>query len=151
MVNDVDGRGRRWLADCRRKILYALRLLAGDRRGGGTWLPKKLSWCVGVIAALMAGWAWTGAEVGAETGAKSGAAGQSGAAPSENRSQVVMLGSGTPVPDPERSGPAVAVVVNGRAYLVDCGPGVVRQAAKAAKKDGIPGLVSPALNIVFIP
>ena len=93
----------------------------------------------------MVGWVRTGAE----TGAKTGAAGQS-TATAENRTQVVMLGSGTPVPDPERSGPAVAVIVNGRAYLVDCGPGVVRQAAKAAKKDGIPGLVSPALNIVFI-
>jgi ribonuclease BN (tRNA processing enzyme) len=102
----------------------------------------------------MMGWAWTGAEAGAEigakAGAKTGAAGQSGAAPVESRTQVVMLGSGTPVPDPERSGPAVAVVVNGRAYLVDCGPGVVRQAAKAAKRDGIPGLVSAKLNIVFI-
>lgn len=77
-----------------------------------------------------------------------GAAGQPSAAPPGT--QVVMLGSGTPVPDPERSGPAVAVVVNGRAYLIDCGPGVVRQAAKAAKKDGIPGLVSAKLDIVFI-
>src|SRR4051812_33890268 len=38
--------------------------------------------------------------------------------------QVVMLGTGTPLADPERSGPAVAIVVNGVAYLVDCGPGV---------------------------
>ncbi len=45
---------------------------------------------------------------------------------------VVLLGTGTPNADPERSGPAVAVVVNGTPYLVDAGPGVVRRAAAAA-------------------
>ena len=43
--------------------------------------------------------------------------------------QVVLLGTGTPNVDPERSGPAVAIVVNGVPYLVDFGPGVVRRAA----------------------
>ncbi len=46
--------------------------------------------------------------------------------------RVVMLGTGTPIPDPDRSGPATAVVHDGRAYLVDFGPGVVRRAAAAA-------------------
>jgi ribonuclease BN (tRNA processing enzyme) len=64
--------------------------------------------------------------------------------------QVVVLGTGTPVPDPERSGPAVAVLVNGRAYLVDCGPGIVRRAAAAFQEDGIKALDVTALNIVFI-
>lgn len=63
--------------------------------------------------------------------------------------QVVMLGTGTPLPDPERSGPAVAIVVNGTAYLVDCGPGVVRRAA-AAHKAGIEALDVAKLRIVFI-
>ena len=45
---------------------------------------------------------------------------------------VVMLGTGTPNADPERSGPAVAVVRAGRSYLIDAGPGVVRRAAAAA-------------------
>jgi ribonuclease BN (tRNA processing enzyme) len=63
--------------------------------------------------------------------------------------QVVVLGTGNPAADPERSGPAVAVVVNGRAYLVDCGPGVVRRAA-AAERNGIPALKARELNIVFI-
>lgn len=44
-----------------------------------------------------------------------------------------MLGTGTPRPNPERSGPATAIVVGDRAYLVDFGPGVVRRAAAAAK------------------
>ena len=65
------------------------------------------------------------------------------------RTQVVVLGTGTPLADPERSGPAVAVVVNGTAYLVDCGPGVVRRAA-AAEKNGIKALAVDKLRIVFI-
>ena len=63
--------------------------------------------------------------------------------------QVVVLGTGTPLADPERSGPAVAIVVNGVAYLVDCGPGVVRRAA-AADKAGITALAVEKLKIVFI-
>ncbi len=63
--------------------------------------------------------------------------------------QVVVLGTGTPLADPERSGPALAVVVNGSAYLVDCGPGVVRRAA-AAEKSGIEALAVKNLKTVFI-
>jgi ribonuclease BN (tRNA processing enzyme) len=44
---------------------------------------------------------------------------------------VVLLGTGTPNADPERSGPAVAVIVDGTPYLVDAGPGIVRRAAAA--------------------
>jgi len=63
--------------------------------------------------------------------------------------QVVMLGTGTPNADPDRSGPSVAIVVRGRAYLVDCGPGVVRRAA-AAQRNGIAALAPEKLGIVFI-
>jgi hypothetical protein len=42
------------------------------------------------------------------------------------RTRVVLLGTGTPIPDPDRSGPATVIVVDDRAYLVDFGPGVVR-------------------------
>jgi ribonuclease BN (tRNA processing enzyme) len=45
-----------------------------------------------------------------------------------------MLGTGTPRPDPARSGPATAIVVNGTPYLVDFGPGVVRRVAAAYSK-----------------
>jgi ribonuclease BN (tRNA processing enzyme) len=65
------------------------------------------------------------------------------------QTQVVVLGTGTPIADPERSGPALAVVVNNAAYLVDCGPGVVRRAA-AAEKAGIRALAVKNLKIVFI-
>ena len=45
--------------------------------------------------------------------------------------QVILLGTGTPNADPERSGPSAAVVANGVPYIVDFGPGVVRRAAAA--------------------
>ncbi len=60
-----------------------------------------------------------------------------------------MLGTGTPYPDPARSGPALAVVVNGTAYLVDCGPGVVRRMAEARLK-GNAALAPRNLHTVFI-
>src|ERR1051326_5473916 len=52
------------------------------------------------------------------------------------KTQVVMLGTGTPLPDPGRAGPSTALIVNGTAYLVDAGTGVVRRAA-AARDRGI--------------
>lgn len=48
--------------------------------------------------------------------------------------KLVLLGTGTPNACPNASGPACAVVVDDRAYLVDFGPGVVRQASKAYYK-----------------
>ena len=63
--------------------------------------------------------------------------------------RVVLLGTGTPNADPDRSGPAVAVVINESAYLVDAGPGVVRRAAAAAR-NGIAALSAEKLTRVFI-
>jgi ribonuclease BN (tRNA processing enzyme) len=60
--------------------------------------------------------------------------------------RVVMLGTGTPRPDPNRSGPATAIVVNGVPYLIDFGPGVVRQASAAYNK-GVTPLGYGAVNI----
>jgi ribonuclease BN (tRNA processing enzyme) len=62
---------------------------------------------------------------------------------------LVLLGTGTPNADPDRSGPAAAVVVNGVAYLVDAGPGVVRRAAAAARR-GVAALEAPRLDRVFL-
>lgn len=45
--------------------------------------------------------------------------------------RVVLLGTGTPNPTPDRSGPAVAIRSGNRVYIVDCGPGVVRRAVQA--------------------
>ena len=43
--------------------------------------------------------------------------------------QLVILGSGTPNPNPERGGSAYAVIVNNTPYLVDFGPGAIRSFA----------------------
>ena len=64
-------------------------------------------------------------------------------------SQIVLLGTGTPNADPDRSGPSVAIVVNDTPYLVDFGPGVVRRAAAAVRK-GIQGLAVKNLIRVFV-
>jgi ribonuclease BN (tRNA processing enzyme) len=63
---------------------------------------------------------------------------------------VVLLGTGTPNADPQRSGPAVAIVVNDSAYLVDFGPGVVRRAVAASKKTGITALDAKNLKRAFL-
>jgi ribonuclease BN (tRNA processing enzyme) len=66
-----------------------------------------------------------------------------------SKTQIVLLGTGTPNADPDRSGPAVAIVVNDTPYLIDSGPGVVRRASAAFKK-GIKGLEVKKLKTVFI-
>jgi ribonuclease Z len=43
------------------------------------------------------------------------------------RSEIILLGTGTPYPDPNSSGPATAVVVDGRVFLFDVGAGVMRK------------------------
>src|SRR6185503_8614158 len=63
--------------------------------------------------------------------------------------QVVFLGTGTPVPDPARQGPSLAVVAGGHAYLVDAGSGVVRQ-AQAAYRRGIAPLAVAGLDTAFL-
>lgn len=70
------------------------------------------------------------------------------AAPASS-TQVVLLGTGNPPADPDRAGPATAVVVNGTAYLVDFGAGVVRRANAAAIDRGIPALEPTKLRVVF--
>lgn len=65
------------------------------------------------------------------------------------RTQIVLLGTGTPNADPDRSGPAVAIVVDDTPYLIDLGPGVVRRAA-AAERAGIDGLAVEKLRFAFI-
>ena len=77
------------------------------------------------------------------------AATQQEAARPAPRTQVVLLGTGTPRPDPDRSGPATAIVVNGASYLVDAGPGIVRRAAAAAAK-GVTALSMDRLDTVFL-
>lgn len=70
--------------------------------------------------------------------------------PLPGKTKLVLLGTGNPQPDPDRSGPATAVVVNGNAYLVDFGPGVVRRAAAAQLDRGIAALDPTNLRVVFL-
>jgi ribonuclease BN (tRNA processing enzyme) len=48
--------------------------------------------------------------------------------------QVILLGTGTPNAEPDRSGPSVAIVANNQPYIVDFGPGIVRRAVAANLK-----------------
>lgn len=57
----------------------------------------------------------------------------SGAQGSARRTEIVMLGTGTPIPDPDRNGQAIAIVVDSAAYLFDAGVGVVRRAAAVGR------------------
>ena len=45
--------------------------------------------------------------------------------------RVILLGTGTPNPEPAHMGPALAIVSGESVYIVDSGPGVVRRAAEA--------------------
>lgn len=66
------------------------------------------------------------------------------------RTRVVLLGTGTPVPDPDRSGPATAIVVGDSAYLVDFGPGVMRRAQAAVIDRGVTALDPGNLKVAFV-
>jgi len=57
--------------------------------------------------------------------------------------RVILLGTGTPNIDPDRSGPSVAIVVGKSTYIVDFGPGVVRRAIAA-------GIKSTSLTRAFL-
>ena len=56
---------------------------------------------------------------------------------------LIVLGSGVPVPDPARMGPAYAVVFRDRTFLFDAGAGVMRRTAEA-------GLVIDGFTHVFL-
>lgn len=63
--------------------------------------------------------------------------------------EIVILGSGYPAPTQDRQGPALAIVVNQKAYLLDAGTGIVRQ-ANAAFQRGITALRPDDLEIAFL-
>lgn len=65
-----------------------------------------------------------------------------------SETKLVLLGTGTPNAEPFASGPSSAVVVDGNAYLVDFGPGVVRQCTKAYEK-GVSALHPKNLKVAF--
>jgi ribonuclease Z len=42
---------------------------------------------------------------------------------------ITLLGTGSPIPDPNRAGPSTMVRAGGQVFLVDCGRGVLQRAA----------------------
>ena len=69
-----------------------------------------------------------------------------------NTTKVILLGTGTPNPDPKHSGCSVAIVVNDIPYIVDFGAGVVRQAAAMSPRYGgqIAGLSVKKIKRAFL-
>lgn len=43
--------------------------------------------------------------------------------------EITLLGTGSPIPDPNRAGPATLVRAGGQLFLTDCGRGVLQRAA----------------------
>jgi ribonuclease BN (tRNA processing enzyme) len=65
---------------------------------------------------------------------------------SNGSTRVVMLGTGTPRPDPNCAGPATVIVAKNAPYLIDFGAGVVRRAT-AAYENGVKDLGYGGVNI----
>jgi ribonuclease Z len=57
--------------------------------------------------------------------------------------EVTLLGTGSPIPDPRRAGPATLVRSDGATLLVDCGRGVLMRLAGA-------GVLPPMLSAVLL-
>jgi ribonuclease Z len=57
--------------------------------------------------------------------------------------KITLLGTGSPIPDPNRAGPSTLVRSNNTALLVDCGRGLLLRLTAA-------GLLPPMLRAVFL-
>ena len=68
----------------------------------------------------------------------------------QEETRVIILGTGTPVPDIDRSGPGVAVVTNGEAYVFDAGGGMVKNAMKAWQRYDLPEMYPQDIKYLFI-
>jgi ribonuclease Z len=66
--------------------------------------------------------------------------------------RVILLGTGTPNPDPNHSGCSVAIVVNDTPYIIDFGPGLIRKAAALSPRYGgrIRGLEVKRIKRAFL-
>jgi len=69
-----------------------------------------------------------------------------------SETNLIILGSGTPNPDPERYGSGYAVVVNDEAYIVDFGPGIVRRISAMSPTWGgeFPSMELENINTAFL-
>ena len=66
--------------------------------------------------------------------------------------KLIILGSGTPNPDPDRYGSGYAVVVNQSAYIIDFGPGIVRRISAMSPPWGgkFPSMELKNIDIAFL-
>jgi len=62
--------------------------------------------------------------------------------PADKPSKVLVMGSGSPLPNPYRYGPALAVIVNNYPYFIDCGDGWWRAMGKSVLSQGAIDLAS---------
>lgn len=63
--------------------------------------------------------------------------------------QILMLGSGTPNAEAERVSSGLAIAVDGRPYLVDCGHGIVQRIVQA-QADGLITWTTTDLDRLFV-
>ena len=49
------------------------------------------------------------------------------------QTKLILLGTGTPRSDPDHSGCSLAIVVGDTPYIIDFGPGLIRQAGVGAQ------------------
>lgn len=68
----------------------------------------------------------------------------------EAPTRIVILGTGTPIPDPHRAGPSIAVIHRGESYVFDVGAGSVHNATVARYKYDIPSLYPTQIGHVFV-
>jgi ribonuclease BN (tRNA processing enzyme) len=68
----------------------------------------------------------------------------------DQETQVVVLGTGTPIPDAYRAGASIAVIHKGQAYLFDIGAGAIQNAITARYKYDIPSLYPSQICCVFL-
>ena len=69
-----------------------------------------------------------------------------------SETKLIILGSGTPNPDPDRYGSGYAVIVNGSSYIVDFGPGIVRRISAMSPTWGgdYPSMELTNINTAFL-
>lgn len=61
--------------------------------------------------------------------------------------EIILLGTGSPIPDPNRAGPATLIRAGGQTLLVDCGRGVLqRMAAAGASASALSALLLTHLH-----
>ncbi len=67
----------------------------------------------------------------------------------QSRTTIVTLGTGSPIPDPDRMGASTAIIVDSVPYIFDAGTGVVRRIA-GASRNNVKGLEIRSLARVFL-